>query len=250
MGTGSRARSLVATSVADVWVILRMTPDWSSLAHHLGAPRVWLQTAGTDTAATDLVGALLWCVGCWLAVGLLATALSALPGRAGAVGARAASVVMPALLRRVIIGAATVSIVMTPATANAALTVAQPSATAVQPSPAPTTSAGPAIAWPVDIDGVTSPTGGGVPSPPSVSWPTDAAPHASQRPATETSEDVVVRSGDSLWLIAAHRLGDDASDAQIAALWPQWYAANHDAIGANPSVLTPGTHLVPPSTEN
>jgi hypothetical protein len=49
-----------------------------------------------------------------------------------------------------------------------------------------------------------------------------------------------------LWLIAAHRLGPDATDAQIDATWKQWYAANSAVIGGDPSVIHPGVVLHAP----
>jgi nucleoid-associated protein YgaU len=57
---------------------------------------------------------------------------------------------------------------------------------------------------------------------------------------------VVVRTGDSLWSIAAARLGPLASDAQIAASWPRWYARNASMIGPDPDLLTPGQTLAAP----
>lgn len=57
---------------------------------------------------------------------------------------------------------------------------------------------------------------------------------------------VTVRRGDSLWLIAARRLGPDATATQIAAEWPRWYRANHDAIGADPTLIHPGEVLQSP----
>lgn len=59
-------------------------------------------------------------------------------------------------------------------------------------------------------------------------------------------EAVVVRSGDTLWDIAARHLGDDADAAAIAAAWPLWYSENRELIGPDPDHLLPGTHLVPP----
>jgi nucleoid-associated protein YgaU len=55
-----------------------------------------------------------------------------------------------------------------------------------------------------------------------------------------------VRPGDSLWLIAARRLGPDATDEQVAANWPRWYAANRSAIGDDPSLIEPGQVLHAP----
>jgi nucleoid-associated protein YgaU len=58
---------------------------------------------------------------------------------------------------------------------------------------------------------------------------------------------VVVRRGDTLWSIAARHLGPGASDAEVAAAWPAWFAANGDVIGDDPDVLRPGQVLLVPS---
>ncbi|WP_311212733.1 MULTISPECIES: hypothetical protein [unclassified Arthrobacter] len=57
---------------------------------------------------------------------------------------------------------------------------------------------------------------------------------------------VVVKAGDSLWSLAASRLGPYATDVEVALMWPKWYAANLTIIGGDPSVLTPGQILRPP----
>lgn len=57
---------------------------------------------------------------------------------------------------------------------------------------------------------------------------------------------MTVRSGDSLWLIAAHRLDADATAAQIAADWPRWYRANRSVVGADPALIRPGEVLRTP----
>ena len=71
-----------------------------------------------------------------------------------------------------------------------------------------------------------------------------------QQSATARSEvhrtEVAVRSGDSLWTIAAGSLGPGASDVEIALEWPRWFEANRAAIGANPDVLLPGQILRSP----
>ena len=59
---------------------------------------------------------------------------------------------------------------------------------------------------------------------------------------------VVVRRGDTLWDIAARALGPDASVAEIAAIWPRWYAANRSTIGPDPDLIRPGQRLRPPAT--
>ncbi|MBJ2120990.1 LysM peptidoglycan-binding domain-containing protein [Arthrobacter sp. MSA 4-2] len=74
-----------------------------------------------------------------------------------------------------------------------------------------------------------------------------ARPPGQQGSAPEAdSAGVVVRGGDSLWSIAAARLGPLASDAEIAASWPRWYARNASMIGPDPNLLTPGQTLAAP----
>ena len=67
----------------------------------------------------------------------------------------------------------------------------------------------------------------------------------SSAPAGDAS--VVVKGGDSLWSIAASRLGPFATDVDVALAWPKWYAANRETIGSDPAVLLAGQVLQPPS---
>src|SRR6185437_7647239 len=48
--------------------------------------------------------------------------------------------------------------------------------------------------------------------------------------------DYVVQPGDNLWNIARHHAGGGGH-------WGDIYQINHDAIGANPDLIHPGTHL-------
>jgi nucleoid-associated protein YgaU len=65
----------------------------------------------------------------------------------------------------------------------------------------------------------------------------------------------LVQHGDTLWDLAAAELGPEATDSDIAARWPEWYAANRALIGPDPDLLTPGQvlripapgHPVPPT---
>lgn len=66
----------------------------------------------------------------------------------------------------------------------------------------------------------------------------------------ETTTEVIVRSGDSLWSIAAAHLESGANNAQIAAAWPRWYEANKKVIGKNPDHLELGQVLQVPTTLN
>ena len=79
--------------------------------------------------------------------------------------------------------------------------------------------------------------------------PTPADGHADRahRAPSPGDKPVRVRPGDSVWLIAAQRLGANASDAQIAAEWPRWYADNRPVIGPDPSLIQPGQLLRAPA---
>jgi len=61
--------------------------------------------------------------------------------------------------------------------------------------------------------------------------------------------DLVTRArpGDSLWTIAAHRLGPGASDADISTYWQRIYARNAAVLGPDPDLLPTGQvlHLPP-----
>ncbi|MGX7679198.1 LysM peptidoglycan-binding domain-containing protein [Jatrophihabitans sp. DSM 45814] len=70
------------------------------------------------------------------------------------------------------------------------------------------------------------------------------APTHAQLPTSMT-----VKRGDSLWLIAAHRLGPQTTAAQIAREWPRWYAQNRSVVGDDPGLLVPGEQLNAPSRE-
>lgn len=57
---------------------------------------------------------------------------------------------------------------------------------------------------------------------------------------------VTVMPGDTLWSISAEHLGPYATDVEIAAEWPRWYAANRQVIGADPNLVLPGHVLTAP----
>ena len=78
---------------------------------------------------------------------------------------------------------------------------------------------------------------------------TDASASAQPR-AGGSGEDerIDVQPGDSLWLIAARRLGPGASDAQLAAYWPRIYRRNRAVIGDDPDRIYPGQSLRLPAT--
>lgn len=69
------------------------------------------------------------------------------------------------------------------------------------------------------------------------------------RPAGSMIDTVTVRRGDTLWSIAARHLGPEASDSEVAAEWPRWFAANRSVIGDDPDVVLPGQLLRAPTAE-
>ena len=75
-----------------------------------------------------------------------------------------------------------------------------------------------------------------------------AAPGAASgtRPVIGPGTDVVVRSGDTLWTLAAEQLGPLATDLEIAEQWPRWFQLNRAVIGDDPSLLLPGQILRAP----
>lgn len=84
------------------------------------------------------------------------------------------------------------------------------------------------------------------PAPDTAGDPPPASP-SSQAPPGST-EEVVVKSGDSLWTIVAAALGPFSSDLEVAQAWPRWYNANRDTIGADPNFILPGQVLHAPSS--
>jgi len=74
-----------------------------------------------------------------------------------------------------------------------------------------------------------------------------AEPGIPNRATAPQRRVVVVRPGDTLWAIAAERLGPGARDCDIAAEWPRWYTANRAQIGPDPDLLMPGQRLRRPA---
>lgn len=93
----------------------------------------------------------------------------------------------------------------------------------------------------------THPAPGRVATAPRSGHPTTHPPRGSQPTGSAPGETVTVRPGDSLWLIAARRLGPQPSAAAIADAWPRWYAANKRLIGSDPDLIRPGQVLHAPA---
>ncbi|MEO6502450.1 MAG: LysM domain-containing protein [Jatrophihabitantaceae bacterium] len=240
------------TAIGIGWVLLRCADQPARLVTGLRTPYAWVAEVGPDAAAITLASSLLWLVALWTATALTATALALLPGRFGLLAHTVAGRLTPAVLRRVVVAAAGTSILISPATAFAD--------SAASGAPAPTATANPAPAaapsLPMDRPGDQAGRGGSSAQPPSLpalEWPTDAAdpsdpaaPEPAESRSPMSGDRVRVRAGDSLWSIAAHRLGAAGSAARIQAEWPRWYTANRQLIGADPNLLRPGVSLLAP----
>ena len=269
---------LYVTTIATAYVLTTRVPHPVELAGHFGSPRAWIAAVGPDTAAAATAGALLWLLAAWVAFGLAAGAVSLLPGEIGRLGHAVACRVTPVAVRRLVVTAAGTSILMSPVTAFAAAPTGAPALPSSSAPAAPGSSAAlpsgnsapalpgssastapgssavlPSVGWPTD------PAPGSSAVLPSVGWPTDPAPGstavtapggrqgAPPRPHPRgTTERVTVRPGDSLWSLAAHRLGRAGSPARIQAEWPRWYQANRQVVGEDPDLLRPGTSLRAP----
>lgn len=73
----------------------------------------------------------------------------------------------------------------------------------------------------------------------------DATPSAHNTtavPAPAAEAMYTVRSGDTLWDIAADALGE-ATDREITETWKAIWRANRDVIGADPGLILPGQQL-------
>lgn len=209
-----RSAVTVALCSAIAAVLCLIRPHPVAVGRRLGAPDVALQ-ADPDAMLADVSSTLLWLVAAWLAVGIAATALGSAPGAVGRLFGTASRRMLPGTLRRVVAGSAGLGVLLAPVPVAVASSVAPPQRVAAAALPAPV-------------------------------WPGAPAPVSRPDPAPQAAQSVRVQPGDSLWLIAAHRLGSGAEPAEVAAAWPRWYAANRAVIGNDPDLVLPGQLLSPP----
>lgn len=229
------------------------------------------------TAAELLVGALA-VVGAvlttWLGLGVVAAALTVVPGAVGRASRSVAETATPLAVRRgvaVLLGTALVASFSPGAAVGSPSDPVRPRASSgpvattpvlVAPAPdlrpdmgsgapdpslrPPSTTASPtastAAAAPAPDTGL-GPLG---PGPPRAALAPAARPAGAPDAGRLTAEAVVVRSGDTLWAIAAHHLGEDATAASIDAEWRRWYSVNLPVIGDDPDLIQPGQRLMAP----
>lgn len=170
-------------------------------------------TTNFDAALAGVAALLGWLIWAYLALCVALAALTRLPGLLGRSAQRASAILTPAAVRGLL--GLTCSLGVVTAESAHAEQCPCPAISVDRPAEAPPISQPPARSKP--------------------------------NPAAKASA-VVVRRGDTLWSIAAHRLGKHATAASIATHWPRWYAANRAVIGANPNLLFAGERLTPPDS--
>jgi hypothetical protein len=242
-----RYTSVVVLLVMDAIVIVTMHPSPAAARAVLTHPRGWARGGEFDKVVLVLAADVLWLVAVWLAVALLVASMNVLPGAAGRLAHIVSARLLPPLLFRALVGATGASIALT---STAAASAAPPSAAAVRAAAVVAHPGDIVVGWPDDhVTAVAEPHS----TPPSVpiQAPGNTQAHVRARPdapgpRSDREQQVTVRSGDSLWAIAARRLRQDAAPDEIARSWPAWYSKNRSVIGANPDVIQAGSVLVAP----
>jgi nucleoid-associated protein YgaU len=218
----ARLTVTVAAMASVALALAALSPPTAELISACTAPQRLADTAGPDTVVLCGAAVLAWLAWGWGALGLLLTAVGALPGWVGAVARVVGRVVLPAGARR----AAAVALGLSLGFAG------PPAGLALAAPPAP---AG-AVAGPVVPD-----------------WPA-AAPVAPPAPVPDGPAPPplgthVVARGDCLWLIAARALrssGHRPSEGEVATAVHAWWSANAAVVGPDPDLLLPGQVLHPP----
>lgn len=86
---------------------------------------------------------------------------------------------------------------------------------------------------------------------PSADKPSAVPPNAVKPGASRPGAFHLVRSGDTLWGIAADSLPGSATDAHIDQRWRDIWSANRSAVGSDPDLIRPGAVLhLPPEEES
>ena len=218
--------------------------------------QAWQGLATADAVAplTSAIALLAWACTAWLALVVVVAGGGRLPGRLGRGARMLLGRVAPASVRltlQVVTGVTVAGTVLAgPSVAFADTTDAQRPGTSATVSGTP---GGFSLDWPTVGPPATPPSATPVGQP--VSKPvTRPASKPMAKPApTQPAAAITVHAGDTLWDLAAADLvathpGTQPVASQIARAWPQWWSANRTAIGDDPDLLHPGTHLTRPSS--
>ncbi len=221
-----RLSGTAATMAAAAVALHRVTPDLAAVTSAGPDLQRVVDTAGAESVLLAGVAALAWGAWLWGALGLLLTALSGLPGAAGAVARVLTRCVLPAGARRTAALALGVGLVAGGPVLTGCTTGPVTQAVVVAAAQSPVAD------WPA-------------PAPPAADRPA-AVP---DWPSPAPGEHVVVR-GECLWDIAeddlTRRAGAIPTDAEVAAAVSAWWQANATVIGPDPDLLLPGQVLRPP----
>ena len=251
---------VLAMLAADGWLVWTRRPNWAAVGDCIRAATRIQAGYGADRYIIVLASAALWLAGCWLAMGLSATLLGSLPGRGGSLARAFAAAVLPRAARTLLVAVTTTSVSLSAVTGTAdaigprgtptspgqpvATSPAWPALPALPALPAPPARpAQPAPpALPTQPTPLTGPQSGAL----TPQWPTTTPVTGPSVSRAAPDGSTLVQPGDSLWRIAARHLEPRASEAEIADLWPRWFAANRAVVGADPNLIKPGTELVDP----
>lgn len=239
------------TGVVTAAAVLTLSPQWSDFPRAARNPAGWLTATGTDEAVAAVAGLIVWLLAGWVALALTLSVLAAFAGSGAYACRHFAEAMLPRSLRSLLITATATSLIVGPVASAGA----SPAALLAGPTPpkavatatvAVAAAAAAPIPWPVTST---------APGPPAIKPLPPAKPQGpghQVRPHPAAEPRVTVRPGDSLWLIAAHRLtesGTSAEAEQIAQAWPRWYQANRSSIGEDPDLIRPGLKLLAPPSE-
>ncbi|MBC7374726.1 MAG: hypothetical protein H7323_12120, partial [Frankiales bacterium] len=154
-----------------------------------------------------VIGFAAWVLAAYLVTAVLVTAAGGVPGLLGRLCAALAARTVPAVVRRTVGVALGAGLLLSPAgAAHAGVGGAG--------------TQGPGVAAAVNLD-----------------WPAVTAPAATPVPLPAAAAAVVVQPGDTLWGLTERWLRADGrtpTAAAVAASWPSWWAANREAVGADP----------------
>lgn len=213
-----------------------------SLVRDLCSAQTWSRWVHDDplSAVLTVVALLMWFFIARFVIAL-ALALLAAPVRHTPSGerlSRTATAVAPRWVRPLIVGLVAVPILGTSVAAGASVVHSQ----------LPSLDRAPAsdVARP-SRDAARAPIVGAEP-PGALASPASSPAPSTSKPTHVAATHTVV-PGECLWRIAESELGPQASDAQIAARWPQWWKANAAVIGDNPDLILPGQQLTPPAQD-
>ena len=261
---GARQRlTLLACASGAVLILLGRTAH--SAAEQLATvpPQSWGLSELSDavvagTCACGTLGALWHVVSALLALMTLPSTNDPSrlrPGGASALAARVLATWGAPAVRRITASALLVSLSSAPALAAqetsggddlgwrpTSSAPASPPSQSSPPSQASTPSPSSASTGSGDSDGASRPTD----STPSTSQ--EAQPSTDPGSPSPSGPTHTVAPGESLWSITAHLLPNGSDPARIAQDWPALYRANSEAIGADPSLIRPGTVLSVPDS--